>query len=71
MRPRAACGPSTKARPARWQGMTFPVGANSICIHSDTPNAVAITEAVRNAGRALPCRALRTASGDNDEGGTI
>ncbi|MGA7809237.1 5-oxoprolinase subunit PxpA [Bradyrhizobium sp.] len=30
-------------------GNDIPVGADSICIHSDTPNAVAITEAVRNA----------------------
>ncbi len=30
-------------------GNDVPVGADCICIHSDTPNAVAVTETVRNA----------------------
>lgn len=33
-------------------GNDVPVGADTICIHSDTPNAVAIAEAVREAVRA-------------------
>lgn len=32
-------------------GNDVPVGADAICVHSDTPNAVAITEAVRAAVR--------------------
>jgi UPF0271 protein len=32
-------------------GNDVDVGADSICVHSDTPNAVAIAEAVREAVR--------------------
>jgi 5-oxoprolinase (ATP-hydrolysing) subunit A len=32
-------------------GNDVTVGADSICVHSDTPNAVAIAEAVREAVR--------------------
>jgi UPF0271 protein len=38
-------------------GNDVPVGSDSICVHSDTPNAVAITQAVREAVRShLPPR---------------
>jgi UPF0271 protein len=32
-------------------GNDIPVGSDAICVHSDTPNAVAIAEAVRDAVR--------------------
>ena len=38
-------------------GNDVAVGSDSICVHSDTPNAVAITQAVRDAvGAYLPAR---------------
>ena len=60
------CGPSRKARRERVGGKDMPVGADSICVHSDTPNAVAIAEAVREAVRPYLARALKRRA-DSDQ----
>ena len=50
-RQHGACEPSTKARRALSAETTSPSASDSICVHSDTPNAVAIAQAVREAVR--------------------
>ncbi len=48
MRQRSACAPSAREGQGTGGG-DVAVRADAICVHSDTPNAVAIAKAVREA----------------------
>ena len=57
-RPSAACARSRTGKVKSTAGNDVPVRAESVCVHSDTPNAVEIAEAVQRGAGALhrPCR---------------